>query len=234
MLIPVFNGSDRFPGKLDLSLAGRMDWYSDVGRTQNPKIGLSWKPVDGVTLRGSFGTSFRAPSFYENSGTANNYYVPLTVVDPASPTGMTSVLGEYGNAPRIGPEKATTWTGGIDLVPPQIPGLRLSATYFDIEYRDRIGSAGYDDVNYLRFRSIYGSLIQDAPSAAAIAALYAGPNLYNPDNIPASAITAIINGETLNLSKQHITGGRLQSQLSAAAGRRHDLGRDRRHAADRL
>ena len=207
LLVPVFDRSgSRLPGKLDLSIAGRMDWYSDVGRTENPKVGLRWKPINGVALRGSFGTSFRAPSFVENSGTAQNYYIPLEVVDPASPTGMTAVIGEYGNAPKIGPEKATTWSGGFDLTPPEVPGLKFSATYFDVDYRDRIGTAAYFDVDYLRFRNIYGSLIQDNPSAASVAALYASPNLYNVYNIPQSAVTAIIDGYTRNLSKQHITG----------------------------
>ncbi len=207
LAIPLLDGAGgKFPGKLDLSLAGRMDWYSDVGRTQNPKVGISWKPLDGLTLRGSFGTSFRAPGFTENIGASENYFIPQIVVDPASPTGMTGVIGEYGNAAQIGPERATTFTAGADFTPRQIPGFKLSATWFAIDYRDRIGTAGYYDVDYLRFRNIYGGLIKDNPSAAAVAALYASPNFYNFYNVPASSITAIIDGTTRNLSKQRITG----------------------------
>lgn len=48
--------------KFELSLAGRYDDYSDFGSTTNPKVGARWQPVDDVTLRGSWGTGFRAPS----------------------------------------------------------------------------------------------------------------------------------------------------------------------------
>ncbi len=47
---------------LTLSASGRYDDYSDVGSTFNPKVGLTWKPVDGVSIRGNYGESFNAPS----------------------------------------------------------------------------------------------------------------------------------------------------------------------------
>ena len=47
---------------LELQLAGRYDSYSDVGSTLNPRVGLAWKVVDGLTSRASYGTSFTAPN----------------------------------------------------------------------------------------------------------------------------------------------------------------------------
>ncbi|BDX06515.1 TonB-dependent receptor domain-containing protein [Planctobacterium marinum] len=47
---------------VDMQLAGRYDHYDDFGSTFNPKIGLSWRPSDDLILRGSFASSFRAPS----------------------------------------------------------------------------------------------------------------------------------------------------------------------------
>ncbi|MDX1678283.1 TonB-dependent receptor domain-containing protein [Arsukibacterium sp.] len=47
---------------IELQLAGRYDHYDDFGSTFNPKIGISWRPVDSLILRGSWATSFRAPS----------------------------------------------------------------------------------------------------------------------------------------------------------------------------
>ncbi|HLZ78585.1 MAG TPA: TonB-dependent receptor [Sphingomonas sp.] len=206
LLVPIFAAPDRLPGRLDLSLAGRMEWYSDVGRTQNPKVGLSWRPVVGLTLRSSYGTSFRAPGFTENIGASFNLYQPFYVPDPASPTGQSAVLGLFGSAAHIGPEKARTWTAGFDIAPPRLAGLRLSATYFDIAYRDRIGSAATDAFSYLLFRNIYGGLIQDHPDAATLAAYYASPGFQNPDGIPPSAIVAILDGLTRNLSSVTVRG----------------------------
>uniref|UniRef100_A0A486XR63 TonB-dependent receptor Outer membrane receptor for ferrienterochelin and colicins n=1 Tax=Rheinheimera sp. BAL341 TaxID=1708203 RepID=A0A486XR63_9GAMM len=47
---------------LDLQLAGRYDNYNDFGSTFNPKVALSWRPVDELVVRASWATSFRAPS----------------------------------------------------------------------------------------------------------------------------------------------------------------------------
>ncbi|MCH8537263.1 MAG: TonB-dependent receptor [Alkalimonas sp.] len=47
---------------VELLAAGRYDHYNDFGGTFNPKVGLTWRPVDELILRGSWATSFRAPS----------------------------------------------------------------------------------------------------------------------------------------------------------------------------
>ena len=204
--VPLFNAANAFPGRLDASLAARTDRYSDVGRTTNPKAGIRWQPLPGVALRGSYGTSFRAPSFTENVGTANNYTLPVYLEDPASATGQTAVIAKLGNAPNLKPERATSWTAGVDLTPTVVPGLTAKASYFNIAYRDRIGSANADYAMFLLQRNVYGGLIQDHPDAATVAALYAAPQFQNPFGIAASAIGAIIDLETLNLSRVTVRG----------------------------
>src|SRR5262249_43467254 len=49
------------------------DEYSDVGGTSNPKAAFNWllSQDAGLMLRGSWGTSFRAPSFGEFSPISN-------------------------------------------------------------------------------------------------------------------------------------------------------------------
>src|SRR3546814_18039212 len=92
--------------KVDLTLAGRIEDYNQFGRTENPKFSLRWEPVEGIALRGSYGTSFRAPQFDELIGPALSLYTTLSVPDPASPTGSSNVLALFGYAPNIQPEKA--------------------------------------------------------------------------------------------------------------------------------
>ena len=53
--------------RIELSLAGRYDDYSDFGSTTNPKFGLVWSPIDSLDLRASVGSSFRAPTVAEKS-----------------------------------------------------------------------------------------------------------------------------------------------------------------------
>ena len=131
LLVPVFGpGTGRFPGRVDLSAASRVDWYSDVGRTINPKFGISWQPTTGITWRASYGTSFRAPGFTENPGTINNAYEALYIPDPKSPTGQTAVIGEFGYPSQIQPEKARSWTTGVDLKPRWLPGRHAQRELF--------------------------------------------------------------------------------------------------------
>ncbi|WP_223669505.1 TonB-dependent receptor [Kangiella shandongensis] len=46
----------------NLQLAGRYDHYSDFGGDFNPKVGFTYRPSDSFLMRGSWNTSFRAPS----------------------------------------------------------------------------------------------------------------------------------------------------------------------------
>lgn len=48
--------------KLELQLAGRYDDYDDFGSSFNPKVALTFRPIDELILRASWSTSFRAPS----------------------------------------------------------------------------------------------------------------------------------------------------------------------------
>lgn len=192
---------------LDLSLAGRLERYSDFGTTANPKIGATWKIGGGLALRGSWGTSFRAPGFADiRTGRGTATYIPLPVPDPASPTGTTNVLALIGSNPDVGPEKAETWTLGAVYAPPALPGLRLDIGYFDIRYRDRIANLGTDYMSFLSNRDLYGSLITDDPTADLLVRYYGDENFRNPFGIPAGAIGAIVDGRTLNLSSVHMNG----------------------------
>jgi outer membrane receptor protein involved in Fe transport len=204
--VPVFRRDQGFPGKLDLSAAGRADWYSTVGRTINPKVGVRWEAIPGLALRGSYGTSFRAPSFTESVGDKDNLYYPIIIPDPLSPTGQTAVLSINGHIPNLKPERATTWSSGVDISPKRLPGLSVKASYFDIAYRDRVGSGTYDYLNYLNEPAVYGTLTERNPSAAELAAYASSPRYDNFLGIPLSQIGAIIDLRFRNLSQVAVRG----------------------------
>jgi iron complex outermembrane receptor protein len=50
---------------LELDISGRYDKYSDFGDTKNPKIAVDWVLFDGLKARGSYGTSFVAPTIHD-------------------------------------------------------------------------------------------------------------------------------------------------------------------------
>ena len=71
--IPIFSEQNALPGlrRVDLEFSWRHDQYSDVQGTSNPKVAFNWAPIDDFTIRGTWGTSFRAPVFGELSPLAN-------------------------------------------------------------------------------------------------------------------------------------------------------------------
>jgi len=154
----------RFAQKFDISLAGRYERGRGLGdfSTFNPKIGLNFKPTAGLALRGSWGTSFHAPPMrYAYNGVqpisggngafmradlynapCNTTLVPLNGVN-GTPGGagnctFTAIVVSGGAGPTLKPEEATTWTTGFDWTPEYVPGLRISASYFNLQIDERI------------------------------------------------------------------------------------------------
>lgn len=219
LLVPLIgDGLALLPGTVDLSLAGRYERYSDFGSTSNPKLGLAWRPLAGVTLRGSYGRSFRAPGFGDLVGPAGNLYEPVLLADPRSPTGTSIALGLFGYADKIGPEKATSWTAGVDLSNRPISGLTASISYFDIAYRDRIASATADYLSFLTRRDIYGALVDEQPDPTTIARYFADPNFSNPLGVTPGQVNVIIDALLRNLSSTHVRGLDFDVALARSLG----------------
>ena len=205
-------------GRLDLSAAVRGERYTGFGDTVNPRLGLTWQPVAAIRFRGTFGTSFRAPGFAEiQQGPAFTSYFAYPLLDPASPTGLTNALIVAGNDPDMGPERATSWTAGLDFRPDAPRGLTAQLTYFDIVYRDRITNPGASATTFLSNRAIWAPLLNASPSQAEIAAYYASPFYNNAFNIPQSQIALLVDARRQNLAEQR------QRTLDFDLGFRFDL-----------
>lgn len=149
VFVPLVGNGNAMPfvQKLDLSAAVRYDKYSDVGSTTNPKVGVSWRPMDDLLFRGSWGTSFRAPTLGESDprtvGQTNRVFVSNGLNNPAIPvtnaaTGQSLVLQRGGNSGGLGPENARIYSWGADYTPNAVPGLKLGLTYYNVSYKDRI------------------------------------------------------------------------------------------------
>ena len=79
--IPIIGEANALPliQALELELSGRIDQYSNVGTTKNPKVALNWSVGEGLSLRATAGTSFRAPTFNESSAIAG----PISAINVA-------------------------------------------------------------------------------------------------------------------------------------------------------
>lgn len=229
LLVPVFGGAATLPGlhRLDLSAAVRVEHYSDFGSTTNPKFGLAWEPVAGLTLRGSYGRSFRAPSYQDlRQDPALQLIFSYTIPDPRSPSGQSNIIVLRGNDPNLRPERATTWTLGGDFKPLFLPGAHAGLTWFNIDYRDRIASPSAQLFNFLVNRDIYAGITEANPSAARVAELYASPIFTNFLNIPVTApFAAVVDARLQNLSVVKQTGLDMDLGYGFALGRgRADIG----------
>ena len=135
--VPVIGPSNSlaWARKLELSVAAREDRYSDFGSSTNPKLGLTWFPIEALDLRASYGTSYRAPLLSQLGSPVIS--AAELFPDPASPSGFTDTLYIAGGNPRLGPERARSFSVGPDL---DVGGLSASATYSYTRYTDRVGT----------------------------------------------------------------------------------------------
>ncbi|MGC1520146.1 MAG: TonB-dependent receptor [Steroidobacteraceae bacterium] len=138
IVAPVFGDANAVPGyrRLDVSIAGRFDHYSDFGSTLNPKLGMSWEFVRGVYFKGTFGTSFQAPLL-------NQVHTPLHIEtellpDSSSVSGSTDALILQGGNLNLLPEKSQSYTAGFDFKPARVPGYSSTLSFFHIKFTDKI------------------------------------------------------------------------------------------------
>jgi iron complex outermembrane receptor protein len=142
-IIPLVGEENATSGvqKLVIDLAGRYDKYNDVGGTTNPKVGIIWAPASSVSVHGSWGTSFRAPTLSDiDPASTVSLSGSSVLVSGKSPSNNTLIrLG--GNA-NLAPETATTWSLGIDFKSKSLPGLFASLNYYNINYKNVIDTPG--------------------------------------------------------------------------------------------
>jgi iron complex outermembrane receptor protein len=205
LLVPIFGSDNALPGlqKLDLSAAVRVEEFSDFGSTTNPKYGLTWKPLDSLTLRGSYGTSFRAPTLTNIDFAATATYSAVTILDPSS-NSQIRVIQLLGARPGLEPETADTLTFGVDFAPAALPGLRTSLTYYDIDYTNRISSLSSTTI--LANPTVYADYLTRNPSADLVTSYMTSVFYRTVPESPAN-IVAIVDARTANL------GGLKQSGL---------------------
>lgn len=82
--VPLLKG---VPGanELSINLASRYSKYSNFGNTTNSKVGLQWRPIRDVMVRGTYAEGFRAPvlsdTFGGGSQTFDSYLDPCDSVN---------------------------------------------------------------------------------------------------------------------------------------------------------
>ena len=205
---PLVSAENRRPGveRLELSLAGRFEDYDDVGRTTNPKIGLIWSPIRDVTVRTSFGTSFKAPALPQRFDAAA--LTPTTLPGPGGSRVLS--LYRYGGNPDLQPETAKTWSAGVDYAPDD--GRRFSLGYFDTAFDNRISQPVNENLNGALTDPSLSPFVQrvapttNAEDLALIEGLIATPGFPAAGLYPATAYGAILDGRWVNAASVKVRG----------------------------
>ncbi|GAA0866065.1 TonB-dependent receptor [Sphingopyxis soli] len=225
LFVPIFGEGNAGPmvHSLALSLSGRYDHYSDFGSTTNPKVGITWEPVEGVNFRGSYGRSFRAPGLRDLGSTVGSYYAAAALVDafgardPSRGAAQVNTILLFGGNQALKPEKARTFSFGVDLRPRFAPNLTAAATFYDIKYDDVIGTPS--GLGALLFSDpTFASRVIRNPSAAQLSDAIANtvPFFYTFSAVPAI-------GNILDL-RQGNFGIRKTNGIDFDVRYRHDAG----------
>jgi iron complex outermembrane recepter protein len=129
--VPIVGADNRggFVHELTLSGSVRYDHFDDVGSTTNPKFGVNLKPVSWLGLRGSYSTSFNAPSPVDQLGSLRNtaQIFPINAfVRPGDTPSVTGTVALQGANPGLTPQTAKSYSFGVDIEPPVVSGMRIS------------------------------------------------------------------------------------------------------------
>jgi iron complex outermembrane receptor protein len=189
-----------FVQALNLNLAARHSEYTVGGSsssfaTTTYKIAADFAPTRDIRFRGGYNRAARAPNLYELflPSRLNNdagYDDPCSGAAPratqaaCAKTGVTAA--QYGNIPScpstncdalsggnlgLKPERADTWTYGLNLTPRFLPGFDASIDYWDVRINNYITNlAGQQIVNgcLLQGNDSLCSLIHRGPLAGNI------------------------------------------------------------------
>ncbi|MEO9079310.1 MAG: TonB-dependent receptor [Rhodanobacter sp.] len=194
LFIPVLQDMP-FAKSLNVTLGDRYSKYNLAGSTNNWKVGVEWRPINELLLRGTVATVFRAPSIADifslpasstsslssdpcDGATVANpacQYVPLdgsfrnsTVAQHGQGGGLFSGA-KYLNFP-LKPEHGKSFDFGAVYSPEFAPGLSLSMDYWRIYLNDTITIPGEQTVLDLCYNglSAYCPLIQRTSGGGSV------------------------------------------------------------------
>lgn len=186
---------------LEADVSGRFDHYSDVGNNFSPKIGLKWKPLDWVAIRGTYSKGFRAPSFAENGSSSAQGFVTITPPDSFQAlhggnaySSTPYAISEYTLANHnIKPEKASNFTFGVVVQPTS--WLNASVDYYNIRKNNVITSPDYGS-----------ALAAYWANGGTVPGVTITPDLADPQHPGALARPAVLTGEYINANSLKTTG----------------------------
>lgn len=155
---------------LRLSAAVRYERYAGIDEVATPKLGIVYAPHRDVTLKASWGKSFKIPTLDQVNQLQAGGLLPASLfapqpVPPLAPNATVLVL--TGGNPDLRAERATAWTATLELRPRFLEGLELEASRFDVDYRDRIGVPITDTLSVLT-NPVFADFVRFGPGVPEV------------------------------------------------------------------
>lgn len=166
---------------LTTTVATRYDKYDAVrsGAKQTYQLGVEWRPLDNLLVRGSYGTAFRAPDMHFVYAKASESISDFTDVLACGEAGfpnnqcprddfkIENATVHRGGTPDLLYEEGESWTAGF--VWDAFEGFSLSADYWEVQIDNLIDDISADrllsDEAYCQFgREPDGSTRAVAPT----------------------------------------------------------------------
>ncbi|WP_052216264.1 TonB-dependent receptor [Sphingomonas sp. ERG5] len=219
--LPLIGPAQKVPlvDRLDLSIAARYERYPGLATVVTPKFGIIYAPTPDVSLKGSWGRSFRAATLYEQYSPRTALLYDAATLGGAGAGGATAILLVGGN-PGLKPERSTNWSATLAIHPRALAGAELEISWFDVRYRDRI-------VTPILFESMalsdprYRDRVTSDPTpgmlAAALAQAASFINASSGGYDPAGVV-AIIDNSNVNAGRQAAHGVDVLGRYKFALG----------------
>lgn len=214
VVLPIVDAPNAMPGirSLQLEVSARYDHYSDFGSTTNPKIGISYKPFSSLTFRGSYGTSFTAPSFGDTAAVDSRYvfFPPFLFKPGVFPNFATQVdVLLAGGNPQLQAQKAKIFSYGVNFQPEFVKGLQVDLNMYDIDFKDLVSLPAF--TSGLFTNASLSSYYVLAPTEAQLAALTQGYVLDGVNSISdlyanGHSVYAWIDARRTNLARTRSRG----------------------------
>jgi len=127
---------------VNIQVAARYEDYVDGFSETSPKIAVLWTPTDDLTLRASWGQSFKAPSTIHTQaetfvGGGGRERVTINGVEYGGRGGILGTLRIEPNA-ALQAQTSDNWSVGFDWNVSD--NITVGATYIGIEFTDRVAN----------------------------------------------------------------------------------------------
>jgi len=194
-----------------------------VGPTENPKVGFDWSPIDDLKIRGSAGTSFKAPLPQQLYNAPNNGG-PQFIVDNGSSTGTVNAIVYSGGNSALTPEKATTYSLGGDYTPSFLPGFLFTDNFFYYDFYNKIGqvagAAGAQILATASSRALYSNYYNCLPALGGTLTvaqvqheIAINPGIANA-GIDPTQVQCLVDGRSNNIGISQAKGMDVKAQYN--------------------